>query len=114
MTDSAAKRVEEYDFIDFNSIFPKETIDEVEHIDFETMMPDLFNNIDKDIKWNAERGHYDFGPINWDEFWRVVGGNGPCNRERLAARNKAWDEGAWVREAALAYAEKQEALREAV
>jgi ring-1,2-phenylacetyl-CoA epoxidase subunit PaaA len=69
---------------------------------------------DKDIKWNAERGHYDFGPINWDEFWRVVGGNGPCNRERLAARNKAWDEGAWVREAALAYAEKQEALREAV
>jgi ring-1,2-phenylacetyl-CoA epoxidase subunit PaaA len=69
---------------------------------------------DKDVKWNAERGHYDFGPINWDEFWRVVGGNGPCNRERLAARNKAWDEGAWVREAALAYAEKQEALREAV
>ena len=69
---------------------------------------------DKDIKWNEERGHYDFGPIDWDEFWRVVGGNGPCNRERLAARNKAWDEGAWVREAALAYAEKKEAMREAV
>ena len=69
---------------------------------------------DKDIKWNEERGHYDFGPIDWEEFWRVVGGNGPCNRERLAARNKAWDEGAWVREAALAYAEKKEAMREAV
>jgi ring-1,2-phenylacetyl-CoA epoxidase subunit PaaA len=38
-----------------------------------------------DLKWNAERGHYDFGPIDWDEFWRVVGGDGPCNRERLAA-----------------------------
>jgi ring-1,2-phenylacetyl-CoA epoxidase subunit PaaA len=69
---------------------------------------------DPDLKWNAERGHYDFGPINWEEFWRVVGGNGPCNRERLSARKKAWEEGAWVREAALAYAEKQAAIREAV
>lgn len=69
---------------------------------------------DKDIKWNEARGHYDFGPINWEEFWRVVGGNGPCNRERLAARQKAWDEGAWVRDAALAFAEKKEAMREAV
>ncbi len=69
---------------------------------------------DPAIKWNEERGHYDFGPINWDEFWRVVGGNGPCNRERLAARKEAWEKGAWVREAALAYAEKQENLREAV
>ena len=69
---------------------------------------------DKDIKWNEERGHYDFGPIDWDEFWRVVGGNGPCNRERLAARKKAWEEGAWVREAALAYAEKKDTMRKAV
>ena len=69
---------------------------------------------DPAIKWNEERGHYDFGPINWDEFWRVVGGNGPCNRERLSARKEAWEKGAWVREAALAYAEKQESLREAV
>jgi ring-1,2-phenylacetyl-CoA epoxidase subunit PaaA len=69
---------------------------------------------DKDIKWNEARGHYDFGPINWEEFWRVVSGNGPCNRERLSARQQAWNEGAWVREAALAYAEKKEAMREAV
>jgi ring-1,2-phenylacetyl-CoA epoxidase subunit PaaA len=69
---------------------------------------------DPAIKWNEERGHYDFGAIDWDEFWRVVGGNGPCNRERLSARKDAWEKGAWVREAALAYAEKQENLREAV
>ncbi|MDL5030503.1 1,2-phenylacetyl-CoA epoxidase subunit A [Pelomonas sp. APW6] len=62
---------------------------------------------DPDLKWNAEREHYDFGAIDWDEFWRVVGGDGPCNRERLATRVKAWDEGAWVREAALAHAKKQ-------
>ncbi len=62
---------------------------------------------DKDLKWNEERGHYDFGPIDWDEFWNVVKGNGPCNKERLNARNKAWDEGQWVREAAMAHAEKK-------
>jgi ring-1,2-phenylacetyl-CoA epoxidase subunit PaaA len=59
------------------------------------------------LKWNEERGHHDFGPIDWAEFWRVVGGHGPCNSERLAARVKAWDDGAWVREAALAHARKQ-------
>lgn len=62
---------------------------------------------DPDLKWNEERGHYDFGQINWDEFWEVVKGNGPCNKERLDTRKAAWDEGAWVREAATAYAEKQ-------
>ena len=60
------------------------------------------------LKWNTERGHNDFGPIDWAEFWRVVGGQGPCNAERLSARVKAWDGGAWVREAALAHARKQE------
>ena len=59
---------------------------------------------DPDLKWNEERQHCDFGAIDWAEFWRVVGGDGPCNRERLAARVKAWDDGAWVREAALAFA----------
>jgi ring-1,2-phenylacetyl-CoA epoxidase subunit PaaA len=68
---------------------------------------------DPDLKWNEARGHHDFGAINWDEFWRVVGGNGPCNRERLAARNRAWDEGAWVREAAMAHAAKQQQHKEA-
>ena len=62
---------------------------------------------DPDLKWNEERGHYDFGEIDWEEFWNVVKGNGPCNKERLVARNKAWDEGAWVREAAMAHAEKK-------
>jgi ring-1,2-phenylacetyl-CoA epoxidase subunit PaaA len=62
---------------------------------------------DPDISWNEERGHYDFGQIDWEEFWQVVKGNGPCNRERLAARVKAHEDGAWVREAALAYAEKK-------
>jgi ring-1,2-phenylacetyl-CoA epoxidase subunit PaaA len=62
---------------------------------------------DPDLKWNPETGHYDFGKINWDEFWNVVKGNGPCNKQRLTARNKAWAEGAWVREAALANAEKK-------
>ncbi len=67
---------------------------------------------DMDLKWNAEREHWDFGAIDWDEFWRVVGGEGPCNRERLAKRVKAWDDGEWVREAALAHASKQ-AMKEA-
>jgi len=63
---------------------------------------------DPDMKWNEARGHHDFGAIDWDEFWRVVGGDGACNRERLATRVRAWDEGAWVREAALAHASKHE------
>jgi len=61
---------------------------------------------DPDLKWNADRGHYDFGAIDWDEFWATVNGNGPCNKERLATRVKAWDEGQWVREAAVAHANK--------
>lgn len=62
---------------------------------------------DPDLKWNEKRKHYDFGEINWDEFWNVVKGNGPCNRQRLEARRKAHEEGKWVREAAIAYAAKQ-------
>ena len=62
---------------------------------------------DKDLKWNEVKKHYDFGEINWDEFWNVVNGNGPCNKERMAARIKAHEDGAWVREAALAYSQKK-------
>ncbi len=62
---------------------------------------------DDKLNWNPERGHYDYGEINWTEFWEVVKGNGPCNKERLAQRVKAYEEGVWVREAALAYAEKK-------
>jgi len=64
---------------------------------------------DDKLKWNEERKHYDFGEIDWNEFWNVVKGNGPCNKERLDARRKAWDEGAWVREAAAAYSAKRNA-----
>ncbi len=64
---------------------------------------------DPDIKWNEERNHFDFGAINWNEFWAVVKGNGPCNKQRLETRKKAWQEGEWVREAATAYAEKKAA-----
>ena len=67
---------------------------------------------DPDLRWNEERQRYDFGPIDWKEFWQVVGGDGPCNRERLAARVKAWDDGAWVRDAAMAHAARRE-LKEA-
>ena len=68
---------------------------------------------DKDLKWNEERGHFDFGAINWEEFWNVVKGNGPCNKQRLETRKKAWDEGKWVRDAAMAHAEKRKAKRDA-
>ena len=68
---------------------------------------------DPDLKWNEERGHHDFGEINWDEFFNVIKGNGPCNQQRIDARNKAWDEGAWVREAALAHAEKKKSKQQA-
>lgn len=62
---------------------------------------------DKDLKWNEKRGHYDFGEIDWEEFWNVVKGNGRCNKERLDTRRAAHENGAWVREAAARYAEKQ-------
>lgn len=67
---------------------------------------------DKDLKWNEAKGCYDFGAIDWNEFWNVVKGNGPCNKQRLEARRNAHTEGAWVRDAAAAYAEKR-AKREA-
>lgn len=62
---------------------------------------------DPDLKWNAERGSYDFGAIDWAEFYDVLKGNGPCNRERLRTRVKAWDDGEWFRDALVAHADKQ-------
>ena len=64
---------------------------------------------DDDLRWNEERGHYDFGAIDWEEFKAVLGGAGPCNQERMEARRAAHAESKWVKEAALAYAKKQEA-----
>ena len=66
---------------------------------------------DKDLKWNEERGHYDFGEIDWSEFYEVIKGNGKCNKQRMEARQKAHAEGEWVREAANAYAAKQAARK---
>jgi len=63
---------------------------------------------DPDLKFNEETGKYDFGEIDWEEFWQVVKGHGPCNKERMEARVGAWEDGAWVRDAALAHAEKQQ------
>ena len=66
---------------------------------------------DPDLKWNEQKGQYDHGEIDWDEFYNVIKGNGKCNKQRMKARNEAHDKGAWVREAANAYAEKQAARR---
>jgi ring-1,2-phenylacetyl-CoA epoxidase subunit PaaA len=62
---------------------------------------------DETLKWNEEKGGYDFAEPDWDEFFEVINGNGPCNTERLAARNKAWDDGKWVRDGLLAHAQKR-------
>jgi ring-1,2-phenylacetyl-CoA epoxidase subunit PaaA len=68
---------------------------------------------DPQLRWNPDRSHYDFGPVDWAEFRRVVSGNGPCNAQRLAHRRAAHDDGAWVRDAALAYAAKRRARQAA-
>ena len=68
---------------------------------------------DPDLKYNEKTGHWEIGPINWDEFWAVVQGDGHCNDDRLDTRVRAWEEGAWVREAAEAYAAKHAARRAA-
>ena len=80
--------------------FVDQTVPQAECIDLK--MPD------PDLSWNEDRGHYDFGEIDWDEFWQVVSGNGPCNRQRLTHHIKAQQDGAWVREAMRAYKEKHE------
>lgn len=68
---------------------------------------------DENLTWNEATQHWDYGAIDWQEFQDVLSGNGPCNRDRLAARRKAHDEGAWVRDAAVAYAQKQQSRRSA-
>ena len=66
---------------------------------------------DPDLEWNEETGHYDFTGPDWSEFHDVLKGNGPCNVDRIAARQKAWDDGAWVREGMLAHAKKRRASK---
>ena len=65
------------------------------------------------VKWNEAKGGYDFGEVDWDEFYAVVKGEGPVAKERMKARRDAWEKGAWVREAAAAYAEKHSRKAEA-
>ena len=62
---------------------------------------------DPDLKWNADKDGYDYGAIDWEEFYAVVRGEGPVAQERMKARIDAWENGAWVREAAMAHAEKR-------
>ncbi|MEP4767046.1 MAG: 1,2-phenylacetyl-CoA epoxidase subunit PaaA [Roseibium sp.] len=68
---------------------------------------------DENLKWNEEMGGYDFSEPDWSEFFEVLKGNGPCNKERMAARIKAWDDGAWVRDGLMAHANKKAAAKEA-
>ena len=67
---------------------------------------------DEHLRWNDATGHYDFTEPDWNEFFEVINGNGPCNVDRLNARKKAWDDGAWVREAMLAHAKKKHLAKE--
>jgi len=66
---------------------------------------------DPELKYNKETKHWEFGEIDWDEFWNVIKGNGPCNRERMKARKSAHDNGLWVRKAAAEYARKHKAKK---
>ena len=65
---------------------------------------------DENLIWDEKTNHYITSPINWDEFWQVVNGNGPCNKERIEARKKAKENGKWVRDAAMAHAIKRNAI----
>lgn len=104
---SMAWKIKRFTNDELRQKFVDATVPQAERIGLRMPDPDLAWNKDK----NNGAGGYDFGPIDWDEFWRVVKGGGPMNRERLAARKKAWDEGAWVRKAALAHAEKRQAAK---
>ncbi|WP_295643087.1 1,2-phenylacetyl-CoA epoxidase subunit PaaA [uncultured Methylibium sp.] len=98
---SAAWRIKLFSNDELRQKFIDQTVPQAEHLGLTIPDPDL--------KFNPASGHWDIGAIDWSEFYRVIKGDGPCNRDRLATRNKAWDEGAWVREAAVAHADKRRA-----
>ncbi len=83
--------------------FVDQTVPQIEYLGLD--LPD------PEIRWNEERGHYDFTPPDWDEFFNVIKGNGPCNKDRMRERIKAWEDGAWVREALLEHARKKAARK---
>jgi ring-1,2-phenylacetyl-CoA epoxidase subunit PaaA len=68
---------------------------------------------DENLTWNEDKGSYDYSDPDWTEFFDVLKGNGPCNADRMEARNKAWDDGAWVRDGLMAHAEKKRAAKTA-
>ena len=84
---------------DLRQKFIDQTVPQIEFLGLE--------HPDKDIRWNEERGHYDHGEIDWDEFYRVISGNGPCNRQRIRHHIRVHEEGAWVRDAMNAYQQKK-------
>lgn len=86
---------------DLRQKFIDQTVPQIEFLGLE--------HPDKDLKWNAERGHYDSGEIDWQEFYNVINGNGHCNRQRVEHHIRAHEEGAWVRDAMTAYNSKQQA-----
>jgi ring-1,2-phenylacetyl-CoA epoxidase subunit PaaA len=98
---SAAWKIKLVSNDEFRQRFVDQTIPQAEYLGLTVPDPAL--------KWNEERGHYDFGVIDWSEFYRVIKGNGPCNRDRLRTRVKAYEDGAWFREALTAHADKQQA-----
>ena len=100
-TPSMAWKIKLFSNDDLRQKMVDQTVPQAEHLGLTIPDPDL--------KWNAARGHYDFGAIDWSEFYAVLKGNGPCNRERLQARRDAHSQGAWVRDAMAAYAEKKDA-----
>ncbi|NNF67938.1 MAG: 1,2-phenylacetyl-CoA epoxidase subunit A, partial [Gammaproteobacteria bacterium] len=102
---SMAWKIKRFSNDELRQKFVDVTVPQADHLGLK--MPD------ENLSWNESRGHYDFGDIDWQEFYDVLKGNGPCNRERLAARQTAHDEGAWVRDAAAAYADKQAARKQA-
>lgn len=97
---STAWKIKRYSNDELRQKFVDSTVPQVEALGLTVPDPDL--------KWNEQTGYYEFGEINWDEFYAVVTGQGPCNHERLATRRKAWEEGRWVRDAASAYAARRQ------
>jgi ring-1,2-phenylacetyl-CoA epoxidase subunit PaaA len=83
--------------------FVDQTVPQIEYLGLD--LPD------PGIKWNEERGHYDYSDPDWTEFFNVIKGNGPCNVDRLSDRKKAWDDGQWVRDGLLAHARKKAATK---
>ncbi|CAN5896552.1 1,2-phenylacetyl-CoA epoxidase subunit A [soil metagenome] len=98
-TQSMAWKIKRVSNDDLRQQFVDMTVPQADHLGL--VIPDA------DLRWNPDRGHYDFGPIDWDEFWSVVKGNGPLNRERIEHKVGAWEANAWVRDAAMAHEAKR-------